>query len=92
MNDAPFLVGHSGKGINKSYGMEKYLEYVGLTRKDAIAFGDGPNDLDMLSFVGHGIAMGNGSKAAKDAAEYITTDIHEDGIRHAMEHYGLISN
>jgi hypothetical protein len=48
------------------------------------------NDLDMLDFAGHGIAMGNGTAPAKEAAEYVTTDIHDDGIRRAMEHYGLI--
>ena len=52
--------------------------------------GDSVNDLDMLSFVGHGIAMGNGTPLAKEAAEFVTTDIYDDGIKHAMEHYGLI--
>ena len=54
-------------------------------------FGDGANALEMFRMVGHGIAMGNATEPAKEAAEYVTTDIHEDGIRHAMEHYGLIS-
>ena len=65
------------KGINKSYGMEKYLEYVGLTRKDAIAFGDGPNDLDMLSFAETGVAMGNGLEEVKKLADFVTKDIDE---------------
>ena len=80
------------KGSSKATGIKWLCEYLGVDISDTYGIGDSANDLDMLSFVGHGIAMGNGSKAAKDAAEYITTDIHEDGIRHAMEHYGLISN
>lgn len=90
LNDAPFLVGHSGKGINKSYGMEKYLEYVGLTRKDAIAFGDGPNDLDMLSFAETGVAMGNGLEEVKKLADFVTKDINENGIAYALKELGLI--
>ena len=90
MNDAPFLVGHSGKGINKSYGMEKYLEYVGLTRKDAIAFGDGPNDLDMLSFAETGVAMGNGLEEVKKLADFVTKDINENGIAYALKELGLV--
>ena len=69
----------------------KVCEYLHVNREDTYAVGDSVNDLDMLNYVGHGIAMGNATEPAKEAAEYITTDIHEDGIRHAMEHYGLIS-
>jgi hydroxymethylpyrimidine pyrophosphatase-like HAD family hydrolase len=34
--------------------------------------------------------MGSGSERLKAMAEYVTTGLWEDGIRHAMEHYGLI--
>ena len=78
------------KGINKSYGMEKYLEYVGLTRKDAIAFGDGPNDLDMHSFAETGVAMGNGLEEVKKLADFVTKDIDENGIAYALKELGLI--
>ena len=44
----------------------------------------------MFHFAGHSICMGNGTDVAKEAAEYITKDIHEDGIFCALEHYGLI--
>ena len=78
------------KGSSKATGIKWLCEYLGVDISDTYGIGDSANDLDMLSFVGHGIAMGNGSKAAKEAAEYITTDIHENGIWHAMEYYGLI--
>ena len=64
--------------------------HMGIKNEDTYAIGDSVNDLDMLSFVGHGIAMGNGTPPAKEAAEFVTTDIYDDGIKHAMEHYGLI--
>ena len=51
---------------------------------------DSINDLDMLGFVGHSIAMGNASAAAKEKAEYVTTHIHEDGIWNALKYYKLI--
>ena len=79
------------KGNSKATGIAKVCEYLHVKREDTYAVGDSVNDLDMLNYVGHGIAMGNATEPAKEAAEYITTDIHEDGIRHAMEHYGLIS-
>ena len=46
--------------------------------------------MEMLAFVAHGIAMGNGTDVAKNAAEFVTTDIHADGIWNGLKHYGLI--
>jgi hypothetical protein len=57
---------------------------------DTFAVGDSVNDLDMLRFAGHGIAMGNATAPTKAAAEYVTADIHDDGIYQAMQHYGLL--
>lgn len=78
------------KGTSKATGIEWICRYLGVDRVDTYAVGDSVNDLDMLEYVGHGIAMGNGSDAAKASAEFITADIHEDGILRAMQHYHLI--
>lgn len=80
----------SCKGINKSFGMKKYLEYQGLAVEDTVAFGDGPNDLDMLSYAGIGVAMGNGREEVKAIADFVTRDINDDGIAYAMKKLGLI--
>lgn len=78
------------KGTSKATGIQWLCNYLGADISDTYAIGDSVNDLDMLRFVGHGIAMGNGSQRAKDAAEYVTDSIHEDGVYHALLHYGLI--
>ena len=44
----------------------------------------------MLDFVGVGIAMGDGTDVAKEHANYVTKGLHEDGIYHALKHFGLI--
>ena len=77
-------------GVTKREGMKAVQDYYGLTREDIIAFGDGPNDLQMLEYAGTGVCLGDGSKAAKDMSDYITDALADDGILHAMEHLGLI--
>lgn len=72
-------------GVNKSSAMQWLGEYLGISRENMIAFGDGPNDLDMLSYAGIGVAMGNAVPEAKAAANYITDPVTEDGILHAMQ-------
>ncbi|MCQ2493414.1 MAG: Cof-type HAD-IIB family hydrolase [Lachnospiraceae bacterium] len=78
------------KGTSKATGIKWLCEYLKVDTEDTYAFGDSINDKDMLEFVGHGVCMGNGTEAAKAVAEYITTDIHDDGIYNAMKHYNLI--
>lgn len=77
-------------GTSKATGIQWLCEHLNIPLEDTYAIGDSVNDLEMLQFAGHSIAMGNGTPAAKDAAEYITTDIHEDGIWSALKHYSLI--
>ena len=78
------------RGINKSYGMKKYLDYYGLSKEDAIAFGDAANDVDMLVFAGIGVVMGNGREEVKAWADFVTKDVNADGIAYAMKKLGLI--
>lgn len=78
------------KDGGKLAGIEKYLELQGQTLADAMAFGDGENDLEMLKAVKIGVAMGNGEEQVKRIADYVTTDIDADGIFNACKHYKLI--
>lgn len=80
----------SVKGINKAYGMQKYIESQGFSVEDTIAFGDGPNDLDMIEFAHIGVVMGNGIDELKAVADMVTTDVDKDGIANAMRKLNLI--
>ena len=78
------------KDGGKANGIQKILEANGFTREESIAFGDSDNDLDMLEFAGIGVAMGNSMDMIKEAADYVTTDIDEDGIWNACRYFGMI--
>lgn len=51
-----------------------------VDKSEIIAFGDNFNDLDMLQYVGLGIAMGNSPDEIKRCAKQITASNDEDGI------------
>lgn len=78
------------KGGGKVTGIRRYLEETGITPDEIIAFGDGENDVDMLRFAGIGVAMGNAEEQVKQEADYITTDIDDDGIANGLKHFGLL--
>lgn len=77
-------------GYSKADGIKRMCGYLNIPREDTFAFGDSINDRDMLQYVSCGIAMGNGSDAAKEAADYITDDIHQDGIYNGLKQFDLI--
>ena len=77
-------------GGGKGLGIEKVLSYYGLTKEEAIAFGDGTNDIGMLQAVGTGIAMGNATENVKDIADAVCKSVSEDGIYHYCLDHKLI--
>lgn len=68
----------------------KTLDFFGIDKSEAIAFGDGENDIDMLELAGLGIAMGNGNEKLKKAADFVTKQSSENGIDYALKKYGII--
>lgn len=80
------------KDVSKAGGIEAMLRELGIDKERAMAFGDGQNDVEMLTFVGMGIAMGNASPAVKSHARYVTKDVDDGGIVHALVHFGLLGN
>lgn len=78
------------KGVSKAYGIERLLGYTNFEMQDAIAFGDGLNDVEMLTAVGTGVAMGNGHLKAKTVASFVTDHVDEDGLVKAMEKLQLV--
>ncbi len=69
---------------------KEYYVYHIIPHENTFAFGDSANDLEMLAYVAHSIAMGNGTDKVKNTAEYVTRSVDEDGILHGLKHYGLI--
>lgn len=78
-------------GYSKATGIQYVLNHYGLSREDAYALGDSNNDLPMLSYVPHSIAMGNASPASLfQRVEYVTAKASEGGIRQALAHYHFL--
>ncbi|WP_026690096.1 Cof-type HAD-IIB family hydrolase [Alteribacter aurantiacus] len=77
-------------GGSKAKGIEVVLERLGIPLENSYAFGDGLNDLEMLKYVGTGVAMGNAVPEAKEAANHETDHVENDGIHNGLVKLGLI--
>ncbi|MFD1735640.1 Cof-type HAD-IIB family hydrolase [Bacillus salitolerans] len=77
-------------GGSKAKGIHHFINELGFKRDDVVAFGDGLNDVEMLRFAGSGVAMGNATPEAKEAANYVTKAVDDGGIVHGLERLNLI--
>ncbi|MGL6064203.1 MAG: Cof-type HAD-IIB family hydrolase [Fusobacteriaceae bacterium] len=74
------------KGVSKGEAIKKMLGLEGIALSEAIAFGDGMNDVEMLGVVDKGFLMGNHNPSLKEALpdnEIIGTN-HEDAVAHKL--------
>lgn len=78
------------KDVSKMHGIEHLLKSLDMANKPVYAFGDGANDVPMIKFADHGIAMGNGIDEVKDLAEFVTSANTDGGIIKGLKHFDLI--
>ena len=78
------------KDGSKARGIHAVLDKLGLTMMDAWAFGDGLNDIEMLSLVSFGVAMGNAHDDLKQVADFVCPKHTDDGIFKGLQELGVI--
>jgi HAD superfamily hydrolase (TIGR01484 family) len=66
-------------GVSKASGVAYVAEQFGVSAADVLAIGDGRNDIELLSWAGRGVAMGQAVQAVIDAADDVTATVAEDG-------------
>ncbi|MFP7299430.1 HAD family hydrolase [Neobacillus niacini] len=75
--------------VNKGIGIQHILNHLGIERENAIAFGDGLNDKEMLQSVGEGFAMGNAHPDLFQYAKHKTTSVSDSGIYNGLKKLGI---
>ena len=75
------------RGVTKAHGLAEVASRFGVAAADVVAFGDMPNDLEMLRWAGHGVAMGNAHPELQAAADEVTAHHDEDGVALVLERW-----
>ena len=76
-------------GASKATAAAALLDRWGLTWSDALAIGDGQNDVPMLREAGTSVAMANAKQSVRDAAQFGCASNADDGWVEAMERFVL---
>ncbi|HEU5473265.1 MAG TPA: Cof-type HAD-IIB family hydrolase [Actinophytocola sp.] len=81
------LIEFSAQGVTKAFGLARVCELFDVPAQDVIAFGDMANDVEMLRWAGHGVAMANAHPRALDAADEVAAPNSEDGVAQVLERW-----
>jgi Cof subfamily protein (haloacid dehalogenase superfamily) len=74
-------------GISKATGIEEIAKPLEIVSDQVVAFGDMPNDLPMLRWAGHGVAMGNAHPEVLAVADEVTAANSDDGVGRVLERW-----
>lgn len=84
LSGAPF-VEVMAQGVTKATGIAQVCARLGIDRHEVLAFGDALNDLEMLEWAGHGVAVANAIDVVRDAADEVTASNNDDGVAIVIE-------
>lgn len=74
-------------GVSKGKALEKLAAYLKVPLREVIAFGDGTNDISLLTLAGVAVAMGNAADEVKAIADYVTLDVDHSGLAAAIDEF-----
>ncbi|MPV36059.1 HAD family hydrolase [Georgenia subflava] len=69
----------SPEGVTKASALETLRGRMDVATGSTVAMGDGGNDLEMLGWAAHGVAMGNAGEHVRAVADAVTGDVLDDG-------------
>jgi Cof subfamily protein (haloacid dehalogenase superfamily) len=75
----------SSPTAHKATTVEMLLVEHGVAAGEVMAFGDMPNDLELIRWAGLGVAMANAHPRLIDVADLVTTSNDEDGVARVVE-------
>ena len=83
----PWLLELGHPGVSKGTGLEYVTERLGVTAADAVAFGDGENDIELLQTAGFGIAVDGAHESLVAVADWTCPAPEEDGVARVIDAY-----
>ncbi len=81
------LIEIASPGVTKASGLAEVAERFDVSADETISFGDMPNDLPMLDWAGHGVAVANAHPTVLEVADEITASNAEHGVAQVLERW-----
>jgi HAD superfamily hydrolase (TIGR01484 family) len=72
------------EGVTKASALADVAHRLGVDQAEVLAIGDGRNDMEMLTWAGRGVAMGQSPDEVKAVADHVTATVEGDGVAHEL--------
>ena len=76
----PFFLEVAVPGVSKGAALRFVCHRLGIDPADAIAFGDGANDVELLAEAGLGVAVADADATLLEQADWVVPGVDEDGV------------
>jgi len=84
-NSGPLNIEIIPEDAGKGPALAAMAAHLGLDRENVMAVGDAHNDLSMLRYAAHSVAMANAEDDIKRVCRYVTKSNDECGVAHIIE-------
>jgi len=83
----PHFLEFASPSVHKGSGLDFAAGRLGFSRGEAVAFGDGENDVELLEWAGFGVAVANAHPKVLAVADYVCPPVDEEGVAQVIEAY-----
>ena len=83
----PYFLEFAHPDVTKASGLDFLAQRAGFSREDAVAFGDGENDIELLRWAGYGVAVANAHPKVLEVANFVCPSVEEQGVAQVIEAY-----
>ncbi|GAA0331951.1 HAD family hydrolase [Micropruina glycogenica] len=93
MDGVSYFIGYTAwldiapDGVDKSYGLAGLCADLGIEAADVLALGDGRNDIEMLTWAGRGVALGDAPAEVREAADHVTDRFADGGTARELSRW-----
>jgi len=85
----PYFLEAQPFGISKGSALRRLADIMRLSPEHTLVFGDSLNDVSMLNYATHSVAMGNARDEVKRAARHVCATNAEDGVARFVDEFVL---
>lgn len=78
-----------GPGVSKGSALQRLATHWGIEQNEVIAMGDALNDVEMITWAGIGVAMGNAVPEVKEKADFIAPDNNHHAVAEVIRRFVL---
>jgi Cof subfamily protein (haloacid dehalogenase superfamily) len=81
----PYFLEFASPSVHKGDGLQFLADHLGFTAADAVSFGDGENDVELVEWAAFGVAVANAHRRVLDVADFVCPPVDEEGVAQVVE-------